>query len=152
MALINCPECNKKISSSATRCPICGFELANFFLAQSKIKNFKREAKFAFYFFIIVCLYIFWITISNLQHDGKVHFKLVDKDKIVFEKILSYKHMLNSDGKYYDKNWCIKGCKVNNLTTRDAIREEICGPLLRQNDPNHKYYWSCEIYSNGSKY
>lgn len=152
MALINCPECNKKISSSATRCPICGFQLANFFSAQSKTKNFKREAKFALCFFIIGCFFLFWNTISNLQHDGKVDFKLFDKDKIVFEKILSYKHMLNSDGKYYDKRWCVKGCKTDDLTTREAIGKEICSPLLRQNDPNHKYTFSCEIYANGTKY
>lgn len=28
MALINCPECNKEISGSASQCPNCGFPIS----------------------------------------------------------------------------------------------------------------------------
>lgn len=36
MALINCPECNKRISNQAVSCPDCGFPVAQFFLNQKK--------------------------------------------------------------------------------------------------------------------
>jgi hypothetical protein len=40
MALITCPECQKKISESAETCPNCGFKLSS-----EKVKNIKEQDK-----------------------------------------------------------------------------------------------------------
>ena len=45
MALINCPECNKKISNSAKNCPNCGYKL-------KKNKNSKNRAIIKDFFII----------------------------------------------------------------------------------------------------
>jgi uncharacterized membrane protein YvbJ len=57
MALLNCPECSREVSSSATTCPQCGFPVANMNVESNKdkvqlveqtSKNIKLQAALAF--------------------------------------------------------------------------------------------------------
>ncbi len=66
MALINCPECNRKISNNAPTCPMCGTPIA----IQSEIRatgtaltTIQQTSK-KFKTHIIVSSLIFWISFT----------------------------------------------------------------------------------------
>lgn len=41
MAIVNCPKCNKNISSRTTLCPYCGFQRGE--VAEQELKEFQRR-------------------------------------------------------------------------------------------------------------
>ena len=43
MALINCPECNKKVSDQAMACPNCGFQISNYFNILARERQQKEQ-------------------------------------------------------------------------------------------------------------
>ena len=53
MALIQCKECSKEISSDVKKCPNCGYDRRNFFM-RHKIMTFMGVGFFGFIFFIVV--------------------------------------------------------------------------------------------------
>lgn len=49
MALINCPECNKEISTKATSCPNCGYTLV-------KISKSSGMSGWSLFFLIVAAI------------------------------------------------------------------------------------------------
>lgn len=58
MALINCPECDKEISSSARACPKCGFDLESMRKNHIDQKYRKQNRKLVLVVFILIALII----------------------------------------------------------------------------------------------
>lgn len=64
MALINCPECGKQISDTASKCPDCGYKMPH----PEKIKIIKKCAKICG-----ICLFALVIIIVVYKTISKVH-------------------------------------------------------------------------------
>lgn len=63
MAMIKCPECKKvKVSSTATSCPNCGFNVAKYMETYKPptMEDVKREAKYTLKM-LIACIILFVI-------------------------------------------------------------------------------------------
>ena len=60
MALINCPECGRQVSSQAEKCPGCGFPIRNYaekFPKQPKEKREKHTEPRASFVFSLIALF-----------------------------------------------------------------------------------------------
>ena len=62
MALINCPECGRQVSDTASRCPGCGYTIAknNNFLDKIIDYFLNKQVVFGVCFVAIICLIIFF--------------------------------------------------------------------------------------------
>jgi hypothetical protein len=75
MALVPCPECNKKISDSAAHCPQCGFVLSVDALTRVKKKETtaKRQGGWAGLLLLFLGGFCLWgIFSSSAKRDGSV--------------------------------------------------------------------------------
>lgn len=52
MAIIKCPECNKKVSDKAEACPCCGFGVLKYIERQEKIAKIQEEAGAEAYLYV----------------------------------------------------------------------------------------------------
>ncbi len=92
MALINCPECKKKVSEKAATCPSCGYAIAA--NIQEVRKKEKAEAKSALsgclIFIIMIVGVVYWMMPSAEEPQAKVQekIKVQEKVKLTAEQIL----------------------------------------------------------------
>lgn len=63
MAIINCPECNAEVSSTATKCPKCGFRI-------NKPKRSFMGKVFKYLFIVFNVLMLAWVfsALGNIGH------------------------------------------------------------------------------------
>jgi hypothetical protein len=65
MALINCPECNNRVSDSASVCPHCGYDIAGHFRRIEAHRKNLAEARRRMYF---------WFAIKSTRSTGHNNF------------------------------------------------------------------------------
>lgn len=128
MALINCPECKKEVSDSATTCPSCGYGVRDHIEREQKAKKTrkrlensnklenliktKQKCKIAF---IVMLLISIVISIGLYYHFDAVHTKAKERSEQLEQNL--------SDDEYMDRLRDTLGAKDYLVTTTSYYKE-----------------------------
>lgn len=146
MMINKCPECNKEILDSASKCPNCGYKLRG--------ANIRTGRKIPIIIVMISCIVLILGGIFGFLHyrngviqeskkhflDGENYYKAEEYDKAMAEYSLVHKW----DGENYEKkDIMLAKCKIN----KDS---QVYIKNAEMHEANYDYEKAIEEYSNVS--
>jgi len=146
MALITCPECKKKISDSANKCPNCGFQLSHEAIAEIKAKDQKNnQASGIGCLALIVIVFVIGLLTYDQKENpetGRETLAFIHCQNFVTQRL---KAPSTADFPHLDrKSWKIDENTFAIQAYVDA--QNSFGAKIRTN-------WTCEIkYNGGDQY
>jgi hypothetical protein len=98
MAMITCPDCNKKISESADSCPNCGYKLTPEKIAEIKKKGQQGQKRFNIGCLSLIVMFVVLYLINSFPSNSTKSTTPKTKEEIHKEQI--EKHFSAWDGSH----------------------------------------------------